>query len=59
MKRFTLEGEIFYEVIEVDGKKYEHAGFRDKEGKFGQLLFSLVSPERPRVKARITIEVLE
>ena len=33
-----LEGEIFTEVVVLDGKEYEHIGFRDREGKFGDFL---------------------
>ena len=33
-----FEGEVFSEILEVEGQKYEHVGFRDKDGKFGDFL---------------------
>ncbi len=58
-KKFVFEGEIFYEVLEMNGRKYEHAGFRDSKGEFEKALFSLVSKDKPRVPVRLIIEVLE
>ena len=49
-----LDGEIYSEIVEIEGKPYEHLGFRDFEGKFGNLLEKMVGK-----KVRICIEVLE
>ncbi len=37
-EKHCFEGEIFSEIVEIEGKKYEHIGFRDKEGAFGKFL---------------------
>ena len=50
--RKCFEGEIFSEIVEINGEKYEHIGFRDREGKFGEF----ISENRGR-RARICVEV--
>ena len=37
-ERYCFEGEIFSEIVEIEGKKYEHIGFKDSEGAFGKFL---------------------
>lgn len=49
-----IKGEIFSEVVDFNGEKYEHIGFRDPDGKFGNLLEELLGK-----KVRICIEVIE
>ncbi len=53
-KKNCLEGEIYSEIVEMEGKPYEHLGFRDYGGKFGELLEKFVGK-----KVRICIEILE
>ncbi len=53
----TIEGEIFHEIEEFGGEKYEHIGFRDKEGKFGDMLEEFVPEIGMKKKAKLTIEV--
>ncbi|MCD6522291.1 MAG: hypothetical protein J7K68_00950 [Candidatus Diapherotrites archaeon] len=55
----TFEGYVYYEIIEMNGKKYEHAGFKDDKNEFGDLMLSIVGPDKPKRRARITIELLE
>ena len=55
----VLEGEFFHEIEEMEGKKFEHIGFRDKEGKFGDVMLSFVPNIGDKKKVRLTIEVLE
>ncbi len=49
-----LEGEIYREVVELEGKPYEHLGFRDYENRFGEMLEKLVGK-----KVRVCIEIME
>lgn len=50
----TLKGELFYEIL-PSTPKTEHAGFRDGEGKFEELLFQMVGPENRSIPATVTI----
>ncbi len=59
MKKMSIEGEIYHEIEEINGQKFEHLGFRDKENKFGEMLASIVPEVGMVKKVRITIEVLE
>ena len=49
-----LEGEIYREIVELDGKPYEHLGFRDYENMFGKMLEKMVGK-----KVRVCIEILD
>ena len=53
-KKNCIEGEIFSEMIDLNGEKYEHIGFRDKDGKFIEQLEKLLGK-----KVKICLEVLE
>ncbi len=53
-KKNCLDGEIYREIVEIEGKPYEHLGFRDYENKFGQMLEKLVGK-----KVRVCITVVE
>jgi len=53
-KKNCLDGEIYREVVEIEGKPYEHLGFRDFKNEFGSMLEKLVGK-----KVRICIEILE
>jgi hypothetical protein len=55
----VIDGEIFFEVLEVNGKKMGHAGFRDKENKFGRFMENAVGPGLSSRKVRLTIETLD
>ncbi len=57
--RREIEGELFHEIEEYGGKKYEHIGFRDKENKFGDIMASIVPRVGMRRKAKLIIEVEE
>ncbi len=48
-----FDGEIFSEIVEIEGKKYEHIGFRDEEGAFGRFLEENVGK---RVKVCFIVE---
>ena len=37
-KDSCFEGEIYSEIVELDGKEFEHIGFRDIENKFGDFM---------------------
>ncbi len=58
-KRFTIEGELFHEIEEFGGKKYEHIGFRDPENRFGELLAQLVPEIGMHKRARIILELVD
>ena len=49
-----LKGEIYREVVELEGKPYEHLGFRDYENRFGEMLEKLVGK-----KVKVCIEIIE
>ncbi|MCD6227169.1 hypothetical protein J7J90_01625 [Candidatus Micrarchaeota archaeon] len=55
----TIEGELFHEIEEFGGKKYEHIGFRDKNNMFGDMMASFVPKVGMRRKARLTIEIID
>ena len=57
--RKIIEGELFHEIEEFGGKKYEHIGFRDKENKFGEIMASFVPKVGMRKKARLIIEIID
>lgn len=52
--RKCIVGEIFSEVVDFNGEEYEHIGFRDPDGEFGNLLEKLLGE-----KVRICIEIIE
>lgn len=54
-----IEGEIFHEIEDFNGKNYAHIGFRDAENTFGDMLAALVPEVGMKRKARLTIEILE
>ncbi len=49
-----LLGEIYSEIVEIEGKPYEHLGFRDYKNEFGKMLEKLVGK-----KVRVCIEVID
>ncbi len=54
MEKMTFDGEIYSEIIEIEGKKYEHIGFKDYQNQFGKFMEQSVGK-----KVRITVEILE
>ncbi len=53
-KKNCLDGEIYREVVEIEGKPYEHLGFRDFKNEFGNMLEKLVGK-----KVRVCITVID
>ncbi len=56
---FRFKGKLFYEIIEFNGQKMEHAGFKDEAEEFPKVLFSFVGPERQEVPAEVVLIVRE
>ncbi len=54
----VISGELFHEIEEFGGKKYEHMGFRDEKNKFGDMLSEIVPEIGMIKKVKITIEML-
>ena len=52
-EKMVFDGEIYSEIIEIEGKKYEHIGFRDYKNEFGKFLEKSVGK-----KVRITVEIV-
>lgn len=57
--KYTIEGYMFHRIEEIDGKKIEHMGFEDDEGKFGKMIEMIVPKLGMRKRVRLTIEVLD
>ncbi len=53
-KKNCLDGEIYREIVEIEGKPYEHLGFRDYKNEFGTMLEKLVGK-----KVRVCITVID
>ncbi len=53
-KKNCLDGEIYREIVEIEGKPYEHLGFRDFKNEFGTMLEKLISK-----KVRVCITVID
>ncbi len=52
-KKMVFDGEIYSEIVEIEGKKYEHIGFRDYNNQFGKFMEQSVGK-----KVRITVEIV-
>jgi len=57
--KFSIEGEIFFEIEELGNKKYEHIGFRDSKNEFPKLLLDILKKPGTRKRAKVTIEIEE
>ncbi len=58
MKR-EITGFIFNRIEEIGGKKFQHIGFSDEQGRFESLLLEFVPEIGQKKKAKITFELLE
>lgn len=54
-----IEGEIYHQIEDFNGKPYAHIGFRDQENTFGDMIQELCPEPGMKRKARLTIELLE
>ena len=52
-------GYVYHKIDEIEGKKFDHIGFMDDKGQFGQNLEQLVPERGMKKRVKITIEVLE
>jgi len=55
----VIEGKLFHEIEKLGNRNYVHVGFRDKEGKFGDMIEGIVPEVGMTKKVRLTIEFLE
>ena len=53
-----IRGKLYHQIEEMGNKKYEHIGFKDKAGKFGDMLAQLVPEVGMEQEAEITIRIL-
>ena len=53
----TFTGELFGEILIINGKKYEHVGFRSYDGWFENLLNQVAEEKKLPQKATITIKI--
>jgi len=53
--KISFNGEFFYEVIEINGEKAEHIGFRSFDGKFEEMMNTL--PEKMELPKEATLTV--
>lgn len=51
----TFKGELFGEILVINGKEYEHVGFRSYDGWFEKLLNEVAEKKQLPQKAEITI----
>ena len=58
-KEFNFEGEFYSEILELNGKKFEHIGFRSKDGGFEKLLKTLPDQVELPIKAKLKIKITE
>jgi hypothetical protein len=54
---FKFKGEFYSEIVELDGKSFEHIGFRSMDGSFEQLLNTLPERSELPLKASLTIDI--
>ncbi len=59
MAKRSLVGEVYHQIERLGDKEYAHIGFRDPDGKFGDMLAELVPRPGMSKKAKITLEILE
>ncbi|HKL43676.1 MAG TPA: hypothetical protein VJ892_00155 [Candidatus Absconditabacterales bacterium] len=57
-KNIEFEGEFYFELIDVDGQKLEHVGFRSKDGSFEDMMNHLPEMMELPQKAKIKVEIL-
>ncbi len=53
----TFTGELFGEILIINGKEYEHVGFRSYDGWFENLLNQVAEEKKLPQKATITIKI--
>ena len=58
-KEFKFEGEFYSEILDLNGKKFEHIGFRSKDGSFEELLQTLPDQVKLPIKAKLKININE
>ncbi len=53
----TFTWELFGEILVINGKEYEHVGFRSYDGWFEHLLDEVAEKKQLPKKATITIKI--
>lgn len=53
----TFTGELFGEILIINGKEYEHVGFKSYDGWFENLLNQVAEEKKLPQKATITIKI--
>lgn len=54
----TFKGELFGEILVINGKEYEHVGFRSYDGWFEKLLNEVAEKKQLPQKAEIRIKII-
>lgn len=55
----TFTGELFGEILVINGKEYEHVGFKSYDGWFEKLLEETAEKKQLPQKAEITIKIIQ
>ena len=55
----TIQGHLFNRIETLGGKEFNHIGFENKNGTFGDMLASFVPKIGMKKKAKLTIEIIE
>ena len=58
-KRIVVKGEFFNRIEKLGGREYNHIGFEDEKGSFGDLIATIVPKVGDRKKVKLIIEVEE
>ncbi|MHC1588304.1 MAG: hypothetical protein ACXQS1_00635 [Methermicoccaceae archaeon] len=58
-KQLHFRGEFYIELLEINGRPYEHIGFRSEDGSFERMMSSLPETHDLPLKAEITVRLAE